>query len=102
VKVIITILPADRVRELTADVGLHTGKGLRIPPPSVKSYTVSGRGCGADDAPARLRQTPQGPEGRAVRPGRHTRPGPFRALDQSPVDIRNLSEQSGNGFDRAK
>ena len=34
--------PAGGVREPTADVGLHTGKGLRIPPPSVKWSTVSG------------------------------------------------------------
>ena len=46
-------------------------------------HTVSGRGRGADDAPARLHQTPLGPEGRAVRPGRHLRPGPFRSLDRS-------------------
>ena len=49
--------------------GFHTGKGLRIPPLSVNCYTVSGRGHGADDAPAWPHQTPLGPEGRAVRPG---------------------------------
>ncbi len=61
--------PAGRVCEPTIGVGFHTGKGLRLPPLSVKWYIVSGRGRGADDAPVRLHQTPLGPEGRAVRPG---------------------------------
>ena len=67
VRAIITTPSGGRVREPTAGVGFPTGRGLRIPPLSVKCYTVSGRG--ADGAPARLHRTPLGPEGRAVRPG---------------------------------
>jgi hypothetical protein len=70
---------AGRVRETAADVRLHVGQDLRIRPLSGKWSTVSGRGRGAGDAPTRLHRTPLGPEGRAVRPGRHIRPGPFRA-----------------------
>jgi hypothetical protein len=74
-------------------------QGLRIPPLSVKWYTESGRG--ADGAPARLHQTPLALKGGPSAWARHVRPGPFRALDQSQVDIRQLSVPPDNGFDRA-
>jgi len=46
------------VRETTVGVGFHTGKGLRIPPLSVKWYPVSDRGRGVGGARARLHQKP--------------------------------------------
>lgn len=90
-----------RVREPTAGMGFHTGKGLRIPPLSVKWYTVSGRGRGADDASARLHQTPLSPEGRAVRPGptytARSVQGALPVTGRFPAFIR-----ATNGFDRAQ
>ena len=56
-----------QVCELTVGVGFRAVKGLHIPPLSVKWYT--GPGPCADDALARLHQTPLGPEGRGRPPG---------------------------------
>jgi hypothetical protein len=78
---------AGRVREPATDVRLHVGQGSGIPPLPVKWSTVSGRGRGADDAPARLHRTPLGPEGRAARPGRHSARSVQGALDRSQIDI---------------
>jgi len=92
---------AGRVREPTAGMGFHAGKGLRIPPLSVKLYTVSGRGRGADDAPARLHQTPLSPEGRAVRPGLIYAARSVQGA--SPVTRRYLAFiRVTSGFDRAQ